>query len=114
MLERLAALEGTGGYFQPWFDFRHITDELVFYGMKAQTSHFVSLPPTSRTRCSSAPRPLRCSAGAAAPATSRCRPAGLARRARELMPWVKQLSYFLNHFPTTMAASSRCAASSAR
>ena len=29
-------------YRQLWFDFRHITDELVFYGMKAQTSHFVS------------------------------------------------------------------------
>ena len=34
MLARLAALEGTGSYFQLWFDFRHLTDELVFYGMK--------------------------------------------------------------------------------
>ena len=34
MLARLASLEGTGSYFQLWFDFRHLTDELVFYGMK--------------------------------------------------------------------------------
>ena len=36
ILARLAALEGTGSYFQLWFDFRHLTDELVFYGMKVR------------------------------------------------------------------------------
>ena len=39
MLARLAALEGTGSYFQLWFDFRHLTDELVFYGMKVCAWH---------------------------------------------------------------------------
>ena len=43
ILARLAALEGTGSYFQLWFDFRHLTDELVFYGMKVRG------PPLART-----------------------------------------------------------------
>jgi hypothetical protein len=42
LLAELEMLAGDERYEKLWFDFRHITDELVFYGMRAQTSHLVS------------------------------------------------------------------------
>ena len=42
LLAELEMLADDERYENLWFDFRHITDELVFYGMRAQTSHLVS------------------------------------------------------------------------
>jgi hypothetical protein len=118
-------------YRQLWFDFRHITDELVFYGMKAQTSHFVSplanlfykmlftheafamfLSASQRghRRMASAagsepkarrgPAPQR--SGMHAPRALTSLPRLLqvaANMPTQLVRWVKQLSYFLMHFP---------------
>ena len=62
----MARVAAEPAYRQLWFDFRRITDELVFYGMRAQTSHFVS--PLANLCCfsttSSAAGPLAAAAAA--------------------------------------------------
>jgi len=100
------AVGGDSTYQQLWFDFRHITDELVFYGMKAQTTHFVT--PLANlcykmlfhhevfdifVSASSKHRRLPL-----LPSTTEPRPLPA-----PLFPWIKQLSYFLHHFPDAHA-----------
>ena len=103
-------------YASLWFDFRHITDELVFYGIKPQTQRFVS-PLANlcyRVLFQHEVFEVFSSRGAAAEAASqhgsrRWRAAAFQRGGDEapqrqsfppeLALWVKQLSYFLMHFP---------------
>ena len=133
----MARVAAEPAYRQLWFDFRRITDELVFYGMRAQTSHFVS--PLANLCYKLLFQhdvfrllgPLAAAAAAAAPAAPPPPPpqqqravvegptaalelgddrlgidAGGRRGVLEAAPlaqqlhlWVKQLSYFLMHFP---------------
>ena len=133
----MARVAAEPAYRQLWFDFRRITDELVFYGMRAQTSHFVS--PLANLcykllfqhHVFRLLGPLAAAAAAAAPAAPPPPPpqqqravvegptaalelgddrlgidAGGRRGVLEAAPlaqqlhlWVKQLSYFLMHFP---------------
>ena len=102
-------------YQKLWFDFRHITDELVFYGMCAQSAHLITPLAnlcykmlfrheafetfTVNHRDASA----NALSGAIQPRQQR-RLLALGPEARyqlpsKLMQWAKQLSYFLMHFP---------------
>jgi hypothetical protein len=105
----------TDDYQRLWFNFRHITDELVFYGMVAQSDHLITPLAnlcykmlfrhevfeifTERERgTGGAGRD-----GASQPRSQRrLLPLGAETRGQlppKLLAWVKQLSYFLMHFP---------------
>ena len=94
--EPVTAIADADAYSRLWFDFRHMTDELVFYGMKAQTSHFVSPLANLLYRILFAHDVFE-SFGAAQHRSKRRLPHAEPRV--QLLPWVKQLTYFLMHFP---------------
>ena len=115
LIAMLDAAQADDSYQKLWFDFRHITDELVFFGMSAQSTQLVS--PLANlcykmlfrheifetfSGSSSATGP-GAGEGGAQPRQQR-RMLNLATEARAQLPpklvlWVKQLSYFLMHFP---------------
>ena len=114
-------------YQQLWFDFRHITDELVFYGMTAQSAHLVgplanlcykllfrhevfdTFAADTRGGRLGVDGPAAAAASSATQPRQQRRLLALGVEARAQLParlasWVKQLSYFLMHFPDVEGA----------
>ena len=89
-------------YARLWADFRHITDELVYYGTKAQTSHFVSPLATLCYKVLFRHEVFDAFRSASARQHRRL-PLLAGGEARPFpaphLEWFKQLSYFLMHFP---------------
>ena len=112
LLDELATDET---YQRLWFDFRYITDELVFYGVHAQSAHLVTplanlcykmlfRHEVFETFSGAARDAAGLGAGAQQPRQQRRLVAlgaegGRAPMPAKLLQWVKQLSYFLMHFP---------------
>ena len=102
LLAELDGLAADERYKKLWFDFRHITDELVFYGMRAQTSHLVS-PLANLCYKMLYRHDIFDSFLERSERQQHRRLFFFGGEARPLPPhlllWVKQLSYFLMHFP---------------
>jgi hypothetical protein len=107
---RAAVEAGSQGeaYGRLWASFRHITDELVYYGTKAQTTHFVS-PLASLCYKVLFRHEVFDAFRSAAARQHRRLPLLAAGEAKPFPPahhgWFKQLSYFLMHFPDAEAHS---------
>ncbi|KAL1530705.1 hypothetical protein AB1Y20_001604 [Prymnesium parvum] len=102
LLAELERLVGDQRYKQLWLDFRHITDELVFYGMRAQTSHLIS-PLANLCYKMLYRHDIFESFLERSDRLQHRRTFLFGADTRPLPPqlllWVKQLSYFLMHFP---------------
>ena len=111
LLVMLEEVQLNPAYQKLWFDFRHITDELVFYGMGAQSPQLIAPHSNLFYKLLFRHEIFETFAGARDGATPggsqpkqqrRLLPLGVELRAPlppKLVLWVRQLSYFLMHFP---------------